>query len=335
MIHFVIVGILVIVSTAGVYWGLTNANLLPVQASDQAIIIDNLFNVHWFFIAFFFSLIVVFMLYSIIVFRRKPGEKGDGDHFESNTQLEVAWMVIPLIIVVGLAIVGAQSLGEIEARDPGALEVNVIAKQWGWVYEYPEFDVTTTELGLPVDRQVLLRLHSEDVIHSFWVPEFRVKQDALPGGEQFIRELRITPNMTGEFKVRCAEMCGLGHSGMLSDVLVMEEAQYQSWIQEQGCQLSEEACNGQQWATDFGCVACHALEGTSIIAPTWIGLFGSTVPLEDGSSITADEAYLRESILDPLAKIHEGFQPVMPQTFADTLTEQQVEELIAFIKSLE
>lgn len=334
MIHFVIVGILVIISTVLVFLGLTNIDLLPLQASEQAVIIDGIFDIHWLLISFFFSLIVVFMLYSFIVFRRKSGEKGDGDHFEGNARLEVVWTIIPLIIVVGLAIVGTNTLEDLEARAPGELVVNVYAKQWGWSFEYPEYDLTTSVLGLPVNRQVLLRLQSEKVIHSFWVPEFRVKQDVLPGGEAFIRELRITPNVIGEYQVRCAELCGLGHAKMINNVIVMQEAEYVAWIGSQTCQGTEAECNGQQWAIDFGCVACHSQDGSKLIGPSWFGLFGSTVPLDGGESILADEAYILESILDPSARIHEGFPDAMSKDFSERLTAQQIEELIAFIKSL-
>ena len=335
MVHFVIVGILVIVSTAAIFIGLTSLELLPTQASDQAIIIDNLFDIHWFFIAFFLSLIIVFMLYSLVVFRRKSGELGDGDHFEGNIRLEIIWIIFPLIIVVGMGIVGVDTLEQISRRDPGALEVNVIAEQWGWVFEYPEYELSTTVLALPVDRQVVLKLRSNDVIHSFWVPEFRVKQDVLPGGKEFVRELRITPNLIGEYKLLCAELCGFGHADMRSDVLVLSKPDYLVWIQSQSCQGSEQVCNGKQWATDYGCAACHSFDGTSKIGPTWQGLFGATMPMEGGVSVVADEEFLRESIINPMANIHEGFNPVMPTTFGDILTDQQIEDLVAFIKSLE
>ena len=335
MIHFVIVGILVIVSTAAIFFGLRSLELLPTQASDQAIIIDNLLDIHWFFIAFFLSLIVVFMLYSLVVFRRKSGELGDGDHFEGNIRLEIIWIIFPLIIVVGMAIVGVDTLEQITRRNPGALEVNVIAEQWGWVFEYPEYELSTTVLALPVDRQVVLKLRSNDVIHSFWVPEFRVKQDVLPGGKEFVRELRITPNLIGEYKLLCAELCGFGHADMRSDVLVLSKPDYLVWIQSQSCQGSEQVCNGKQWATDYGCAACHSFDGTSKIGPTWQGLFGATMPMEGGVSVVADEEFLRESIINPMANIHEGFNPVMPTTFGDILTDQQIEDLVAFIKSLE
>ena len=335
MIHFVIVGILVIVSTAAIFFGLRSLELLPTQASDQAIIIDNLLDIHWFFIAFFLSLIVVFMLYSLVVFRRKSGELGDGDHFEGNIRLEIIWIIFPLIIVVGMAIVGVDTLEQITRRNPGALEVNVIAEQWGWVFEYPEYELSTTVLALPVDRQVVLKLRSNDVIHSFWVPEFRVKQDVLPGGKEFVRELRITPNLIGEYKLLCAELCGFGHADMRSDVLVLSKPDYLVWIQSQSCQGSEQVCNGKQWATDFGCAACHSFDGTPKIGPTWQGLFGATMPMEGGDLVVVDEDFLHESIIDPMANIHEGFNPVMPTAYGELLTDQQIEDLVAFIKSLE
>ena len=335
MIHFVIVGILVIVSTAAIFYGLRSLELLPTQASDQAIIIDNLLDIHWFFIAFFLSLIVVFMLYSLVVFRRKSGELGDGDHFEGNIRLEIIWIIFPLIIVVGMGIVGVDTLEQISRRDPGALEINVIAEQWGWVFEYPEYELSTTVLALPVDRQVVLKLRSNDVIHSFWVPEFRVKQDVLPGGKEFVRELRITPNLIGEYKLLCAELCGFGHADMRSDVLVLSNPDYLVWIQSQSCQGSEQVCNGKQWATDFGCAACHSFDGSSNTGPTWQGLFGATMPMEGGDLVVVDEDFLHESIIDPMANIHEGFNPVMPTAYGELLTDQQIEDLVAFIKSLE
>lgn len=334
MIHFIIVGVLVLVSTFAVYTGLTSIQLFPKQASAEAIIIDNLFEMHWLLISFFLSLIVVFIVYSLVVFRRKPGDEGDGEHFEGNTPLEIVWTIVPLIIVMGMAVIGAQTLGEIEARDPNAIEINVYAKQWGWSFEYPEYGITTTELGLPVDRQILLRMQSDDVIHSFWVPEFRVKQDVLPGGEEFIRELRITPNEVGEYVIRCAELCGTGHARMLEAVFVMTDTDYQAWISDQSCQYSEAACQGKEWAFEFGCVACHSFDGTEKIGPTWFGLFGSTAPMEGGESVLMDEAFIRESILDPMAQIHEGFIAAMPTNFGEQLSDQQLEELIAFIMAL-
>ncbi|MDH5507233.1 MAG: cytochrome c oxidase subunit II [Anaerolineae bacterium] len=336
MVHFIIVGVLVIISTYFVSQGLTNDWLLPEQASEQARIIDEVFGLHWTLISFFFSLIVVFMLYSIIVFRRKKGEEGDGVHFEGNTPLEIVWTIVPLIIVLYLAVTGAESLGKVEARTSDPLIVNVTGAQWDWSFEYVESGAVSDQLHLPVNRQVLLRLHSLDVIHSFWVPEFRVKQDVLPGGDEFIRELRITPNKEGNYTVRCAELCGMEHSGMEADVVVESESAFEGWLVEQVCPYGEFACAGLDVSIEKGCTACHSIDGTAKVGPTWVGLIGATIPLEDGSTIVGDVNYIRESILDPNAKVHEGFlADVMPKNFGEVLTDEQIDQIIALIESLQ
>jgi cytochrome c oxidase subunit 2 len=344
MIHLVIVAVLVVISTVGLGLFLTNAPLMPLQASAQAQIVDGLMDIHWWFIAFFTSLIVVFLLYSVIVFRRRKGERGDGVYMEGNQRLEILWTIIPVGIVLWFAVIGGQTLADVERRDPDAITVNVYAAQWNWRFEYT---VTTEEgvvtavasdtLVLPKNKQVVLRLHSDDVIHSFYVPEFRLKQDVLPGGEDFVRELRITPNQNGTFKVRCAEVCGRLHYDMQAEVQVVDGSEFNAWLTEQTaeCNLSDPEC-GQRWAQTYGCLACHSLDGTVVVGPTWQGLFGHEVELTDGSVVTVDEEYLRNSILDPNAQVVAGFQPgVMPQNFAQILSEDQINQIIAFIMSLQ
>ncbi len=337
MIHFVIVGVLVLLSTYGLYnFVLTNEILLPIQASEQAIPIDNLFEIQWFFISFFFSLIVIFLLYSVVVFRRKKGDDGAGEHFEGNTVLEIVWTVVPLIIVLFLALKGSEALAEVERRDPNAYEVTVVASQWNWRFEYPDGETSNT-LVLPLDTQILLRMYSNDVIHSFWVPEFRVKQDILPGGGEYIRELRITPNQLGDFKIRCAELCGQLHYSMLADVSVISQDDFDFWIKEQGggCESDDVTC-GKLWVDQNACTACHSLTGEVIVGPSWKGLYGSDVKLNDGSTVVADEEYIRSSILQPDYQVHEGFSGIlMPSTFSESLTSEQIDQIIAFIQSLE
>jgi cytochrome c oxidase subunit 2 len=210
--------------------GLRLVNLLPVEASLQARSVDGLFGLHFVAIVVLFALIVGLMVYSILAFRRRSGDTSDGPHVEGNTRLEVAWTLVPLAFVLYVAFMGSAALGEIQRSDPRPLEVNVIGMQWTWQFEYPDYGIFSTELVLPEHKQILLRLTSNDVIHSFWVPEFRVKQDALPGGQPFIRELRITPTRLGEYKVRCAELCGLNHATMESPVKVVTQAEFETWL---------------------------------------------------------------------------------------------------------
>jgi cytochrome c oxidase subunit II len=336
MIHFFLVGILTLASSYVVYTYVLDTNiLLPIQASTQAIVIDDLFNVHFALISFFFSLIVVFMLYSIVVFRQKSGENKDGEYFEGNMKLEIVWVLIPLVIVLWLAYLGSNSLAEIERRYANEMEIEVIAKQWGWSFAYPDYGIVAEELYIPVDQPVLLRMTSLDVIHSFWVPEFRVKQDILPGGEDNIKELRITPNELGQYKVRCAELCGMGHGGMTETVVVVNQTDFDLWIGSLGCgEMSDSECAGRDLAVT-NCSACHTFDGTpNGLAPTWFGLFGSEVPLVGGSVVTVDEAYLIKSINEPAADIHDGFAPIMPANFGELFSDEDINSIIAYIQTL-
>ncbi len=333
--HFIFAGLVVAASTALIYLLLTNIGILPVEASVQAATIDRLFNVHWFMIALLFSLIVGFMVYSLVVFRSKPGEKQEGAYIKGNNRLEVIWTIIPLGTVIAFSFFGARNLAETRTADPQALNVKVTAFQWGWSFEYPDFGVTSRDLYLPVDRQVLLSLTSRDVIHSFWVPEFRVKQDALPGAN-LVKQLRITPTRTGDYQVLCAELCGGSHAYMTAPVHVVAKADFESWIAEQvGATLTDPVARGEKWAQTNGCTSCHSLDGSKLVGPTWKGLYGEQVALADGTTVTADDAYLTKSILDPNAQVSKGFPPnVMPSTYGSLLTPDQVKDIIEFIKTV-
>jgi cytochrome c oxidase subunit II len=334
MKHFGTVAVLVVVVTALLIFGLSQVRLLPAAASAQAVPIDSLFNLEFKVIAFLFALIVVFMVYSIVVFRRKDGDTQDADHMEGNTKLEITWTVIPLIVVLVFAYLGSQSLAETVRADPQPLEVKVVGSQWSWRFEYPDSGAVSTELVLPVNRQVLLHLSSTDVIHSFWVPEFRVKQDALPGGEAFVRDLRITPTQVGEYTVSCAQLCGLRHANMEAPVKVVSQLDYEAWLSSQAATQNDPVLQGKKIAQQFGCAACHSVDGTRIVGPTWKGLAGSQVTLTDGRTVTADDAYLLESIKDPAAMIVQGYTNIMPSTIAAQMSQKQIEDLIAYIKSV-
>jgi cytochrome c oxidase subunit 2 len=332
--HIFAVAVLIILVTgaAWIWLGDNFESIVPVRASEEGAYVDRLFAMHLYVIAFLFALIVGFMIYSIVVFRRKPGDTGHGAFFHGNATLEVVWTIIPLGVVLYFATLGAQYLRDITAPEANELQVRVIGSQWNWRFDYPEYDISSPQLYLPTGRQTVLEVTSLDVLHSFWVPEFRVKQDAVPG---MVNPLRVTPTEVGQYEVRCAELCGTDHAYMLATVNVLSPDDFSQWLHEQTepplVELTE-AELGHEIAELNGCFKCHTVDGTEGDGPTWLGLFGE---LEDGTTLVADDEYIRESILDPQAKIVAGFTDVeMPVNFAEVLTDEDINDLIGYIESL-
>lgn len=335
MKHYLTVGILTIFFTLILGFGLQAADLTPAPSSVQAGPIDAMIHLQTWLIAFIFSLITVFVVYSMVVFRQKNGSAEFGAPFKSSSRLEVAWTIVPLGLVLFLAFMGAQDLALVLQEDPTAMQVNVTAFQWGWQYEYPDYGIQTNTLNLPVNRQVRLVMTSRDVIHSFWVPEFRVKQDILPG-KNLVKEVRITPNKLGAYKVRCAEMCGGAHALMEGPVNVLAQTDFDAWVDEQtnAADMPPEQ-RGQRLATTQGCLTCHSVDGSRIVGPTWKGLYGSDIPLGDGSTVKADDVYMHTAIVDPNAQVHAGYPPNVMVSYKDTLSEEQIADIIAFIKTIQ
>lgn len=337
MRNFIVVGILVLVGAVALYLGLDAAHLMPVEASAQAVPVDWMWNLMLIAMSFLFSLIVVPMIYSLIVFRRRKGETGEGVHIEGNTKLELFWTAIPLIVVVTFSVIGGRNLADTLRRDPDATVIKVTGVQWSWKFEYPAdpasgIVVVSDELHLPVGKQVLLRMTSSDVIHSFWVPEFRVKQDLVPGR---FTELTITPTLKGEYLVRCAELCGTSHAYMEKPVVVSTEEEFNTWFAaevEKAKSASTPEGMGQLLVSQNGCAACHSISGAEGIGPTWLDLFGSQVTLSGGSTVTADDAYLTESIKSPQAQIVAGFEAQQMPTYG--FTDDQIAAIVAYIKTL-
>jgi len=338
MLHFVIVGILVIVVALLTYGGLDAVHLAkhmnPYSASAQSVSIDWLWNWEMIAICFLFALIVVPIGYSLVVFRRRKGETGDGEYIEGNNTLEIAWTIIPLFIVIIFAYMGAYSLRDINRVDPGASIIKVHAQQFSWTFEYPDTGIVTTELHLPVNQQVVLKMESVDVIHSFWVPEFRIKQDVVPGR---VTDYRVTPTLVGDYKVRCSELCGPGHYSMETGVIVNTKADYDAWVALQVANAATASQTpegqGQILTVKNGCRGCHTIDGTTLIGPSWLGLYGSKVELSDGTTITADEAYLKESIQNPDAAIVAGFPSPSPMLHY-SLTDEEIANIIAYLQTL-
>jgi len=337
MRHFVIVAILVIALALLTYFGLDAVGLMPVQASAQAVIIDWLWNLEVMTISFLFALIIVPLFYSLIVFRRKKGESGDGEHIEGNTTLEITWTVVPLLIVVVFAYLGAYNLGETRRVDPQAMEIKVTAQQFAFTFEYPDYGIVSKELYLPVNKQVLLKMTSKDVIHSFWVPEFRIKQDIVPGR---VTEYRITPTLLSSadqrYKVLCAELCGASHAYMLADIQVVSQVDFDTWVAARQVEALAAANTpegrGETLVAQNGCQGCHSIDGSPSTGPTWFGLYERQEEMADGSVVTADDSYIKESILNPQAKIVSGFEGVLMPTYE--FTDEQIADIIAYMKTL-
>lgn len=351
--HAIAVFVLIVISTIGLYIFFKDyLYRFPTQASSEAVVIDAFADVHFWLQAFLFSLIMVIMLYSVYAFRRQPGDEGEGPHVHGHTGLEIIWTIVPTVVVIGFAVYSVGILNDLLAPQPNERTIEVVGRQWSWKFAYPEIDgKSSTEMGLLVNEPVVLHMYSEDVIHSFWVPEFRVKQDLLPveNPETDYYELRFTPTEEGSYKVRCAEICGLQHSQMFATVRVMNQADYDAWAAEIASKpgldeldtMTPEA-RGEFWYTEFGCNGCHTLDGTPGAGPTWLGLYGREEQLTDGSTVIVDEAYLYDSILNPNKQIVSGFNPnIMPQTFEDQFNsfgygnaDQITNDLIAFIKTI-
>jgi cytochrome c oxidase subunit 2 len=302
-------------------------HIFPEQASNFAAEVDYLY-------LFMIAVTVVFTLgifaavfYFAIRYRRRS-ETEIPVAIHGSMLLEIAWSVIPFGITMVMFGWGASIFFK-ESRPPdNATQIYIVAKQWMWKLQHPEGQREINELHIPVGRPVKFTMTSEDVIHSFFIPAFRTKQDVVPGRYSTVW---LTPTKPGKYHLFCAEYCGTKHSGMIGWVYVMEQNQYQEWLNG-GASMGSMSEKGGKLFDDLACSNCHKQDGSGR-CPSLVGLYRKHVQLADGRVITADEAYLRESILQPSAKVVAGFQPLMP-TFQGLVNEEGVVQLIEYIKSL-
>lgn len=303
---------------------------LPDAASTGAGEVDGGWNLVLWVSAFFFVLVVGAMSYFVIRYRRRS-ESEFPDAPDHNTKVEIVWTVIPIVIVIGLFAVGFRGFLN-QAVAPGdSLEVYVTAEKWMWTFTYPNGTTSVNELRVPANRPVKLVMSSKDVIHSFYVPEFRIKRDVVPNSYTM---LWFEPTKTGEMTIACTEYCGTGHSAMLGKVQVLPEPQFQEWLESGGEEKGvPPAVAGEKLAAKLACTTCHSTDGSAKTGPSWKGLYGHQAELADGRKLPADEQYLRESITEPNAKVVKGYQPVMP-AFKGLVTQKQLDDLIAYIKTL-
>lgn len=302
-----------------------NFPLWPTAASSTAGNVDALFI---FLIAVTGTVsLLIFLLICVFAMRYRR-KKHKALQIEGSLPLEIAWSLIPLGIFM-IFFVWGTSIYFAEAKPPkDAMEIFVVAKQWMWKTQHPDGVREINELHVPAYRDVRLTMISQDTIHSFFVPAFRVKTDVLPGR---YTTLWFHATKPGRYHLFCAEYCGTQHSGMIGEIVVMEPAEYESWLQG-GRGEGSLASTGQKIFQQLGCANCHRFD-TQGRGPNLQGVYGRPVLLDDGSTLVADDNYIRESIVNPGAKVVAGFRPIMP-TFQGILTEDQVLALISYVRSL-
>jgi len=307
-------------------------SLFPEQASTVAGQVD-LF--YFFLIAvsgFFATLIATLIVYFSIKYRRRS----DSDvtpSIHGSLKLELLWTLIPFALTMVMFFWSASLYLTIRRPPDDALQVFVVGKQWMWKLQHMEGRREINELHVPVGRPIKLLMTSEDVIHSFYVPAFRIKADVVPGRYNTAWFEATKP---GSYHLFCAEYCGTQHSRMIGRIVVMEPADYQAWLSGKdvaaGAPAEPPQSSGEVLFTRHGCATCHRGQAGAL-GPALAGLFGSNVQLAGGGSVVADESYLRESIVNPRAKIVEGYKPVMP-TFQGQIDEESLLQLVEYIKSL-
>jgi cytochrome c oxidase subunit 2 len=304
---------------------LNNFPLWPQQASAMAGHVDALYIFLLIVTGMMTLLIFICLIYFAARYRYRPGVLAE--QIEGSTPLEITWSIIPFFVFMVIFVWGAVVYFQERTPPTDSTEVYVVAKQWMWKLEHAEGQREINELHVPVGRDVKLIMTSQDVIHSFYIPAFRIKQDVLPG-RYTVEWFRATK--PGVYHLFCAEYCGTQHSGMVGSIIVQEPAQYEAWMN--GGSGGPLSATGEKIFAELGCVTCHRTDAQGR-GPNLQGVFGQPVHLEDGRTVTADENYLRECILDPGAKRVKGFQPIMP-TFQGLVSEEQVNALVAYIKSI-
>jgi cytochrome c oxidase subunit 2 len=305
--------------------------LLPTQASTLAPEVDNLFFGVSAITAFVALLVVVLVVYFALKYRDVTGNRV-GAAVTGSVPLELGWSLIPFFIFIGIFVWASIVFFHIVRAPDQTLEIYSTAKRWMWRFQHVDGQREINELHVPVGRPVRVIFTSEDVLHDLFIPAFRVKADAVPGRYSAIW---FEATKVGEYHLFCAEYCGTRHSGMIGTVYVMEPADYQAWLAGGGSISSggSMAERGAQLFTQLACVTCH-LADDSGRGPSLAGVFGSTVTLNNGTQVVADESYLRESILTSQAKTVAGYPPLMP-TFQGLVNENDVASLIEYIKSMQ
>lgn len=299
----------------------------PEAASSVAGRVDAIFDTELVLSVVIAGTIAFLIIVFCIKYRRGvPADRSNPP--EKNVIAETLWIGLPTLIGLVMSVWAARVYFDMYNAPPGAIPIFVVAKQWMWKIQHPEGAREINALHIPVGQPVKLTMISQDVIHSFFVPEFRIKQDVLPGRETSIW---FEATRAGTYHLMCAQYCGLNHSRMQGQVYALEPADYERWLSEQTSQATM-AAEGEKLFREFGCSGCHGASAT-VRAPSLNGIYGKPVPLLHGQVVTADDRYIHDSILLPKAQVAAGYQNVMP-SFKGVLSEEQVAELVAYIRSL-
>ena len=315
--------------------------LFPEQASTVAGKVDALYFALILLSAIFAVPISILIVYFAVKYR--TGARVDRTHPpHASMKLELAWIVIPLALAMGIFVWASSLYLEISRPPARSLQIYVVGKQWMWKFQHPEGQREINELHVPVGQPIKLVMASQDVIHSFYVPAFRVKQDVIPGR---YTEVWFEATTTGEYHLHCTEYCGAQHADMGGRVVVMDPGEYQAWLSgargpgavaggpEEGVPSGRSmAATGEELFQQVGCSGCHRPDGGGV-GPSLVGVFGQPQPLEGGQTVIADEEYIRNSILMPNDQIVAGYEPVMP-SYEGQLGEEQLLQIIEYIKSL-
>lgn len=301
--------------------------MLPDVASTYAGRVDNIYFFLIGMTAFFSVAIALAILVLGIRYRRNA--KVNRTPYTPPMWLELTWLIAPLPILLFLFYWSSQVFLEMQRPPANAMEINVVARQWMWKFQQPSGRREIDELHVPMGRAIRLKMISEDVIHSFYVPAFRTKQDVLPGR---FTSAWFEATKPGTYHLFCAEYCGTQHSKMIGRVVVMTPPEYEEWLSGKAGDVSPVVA-GQALFEQHRCGSCHGQPTEKSRGPSLAGQFGKMIPLADGSAVPADDGYLRESIVRPGSKIVAGYQNLMP-TFEGQLSEEELNDLVAYIKSL-
>jgi cytochrome c oxidase subunit 2 len=299
----------------------------PPQGSTHAASVDALYLFFVAVTAFFSVLIALLVVVFAIRYRRRAVDEV-GAPIHGSLILELTWTFIPLVIAMVMFVWGASLYFQITTPPSNAMEIYVVGKRWMWKAQHLSGHREINQLHVPVGTPVKLLISSEDVIHSYYIPAFRQKMDAVPGKTT---TMWFEASKPGTYQLFCAEYCGTQHSGMIGKVVAMEPRQYQQWLAG-GTPVGTLTATGEQQFVTLGCATCHTTDGKGR-GPSLVGIAGKAVPMANGATVIADEAYLRESILNPTAKMVQGYPPLMP-TYQGQISEEGLASLIAYIKSL-